>query len=89
LTPQELEKLKNMNNPLVKTIEDDRKSQGSNKSHSTHAKSIADSKLSCQVRNLKFELEKEKTAKTSAINILKSLKIKDHLVEEAIKTLSN
>jgi len=38
---------------------------------------------------LKTEIEKEKTAKDSALDILRSLKKKDKDVENVIKELSN
>ena len=86
----DLSKLNLLNNPISKNIDEDVVSVHSRKSRNvSEAQSIAsDSKISNYVRMLKTEIEKEKSAKDNALNILKGLKKKDKEVEKVINELS-
>jgi len=89
MSQQSLDQLKQMKNPMVKFVEDDTKSLKSNRSHHSNASMVSTSKLSNYVRTLQVELQKEKTAKNSALSILRGLKKKEKVIEDAIVELSN
>lgn len=76
-----------LQNPGLKKLEEDAVSSRSK--HSVQSRVESESKMKLYVQTLKSELEKEKSAKNNALNILKGLKHKDHEVEKVIQELKN
>lgn len=83
----QLDRLNSMNNPLSKHIDDDAISVKSNRS-SKADKERNDNKRSNMIKLLQDEVNKEKSAKNNALNILKNLKNKTKEVDNVIQMLS-